>query len=79
MENGDGGLTLMTFKVVLEPGEDGWIVVECPSLPGCVTQGRTEAEAIENVREAIHLWLETEAEKQRGSLPANARTLEVTV
>jgi predicted RNase H-like HicB family nuclease len=71
----------MTFKAVLEPGEDGWIVAECPSLPGCVSQGHSEAEAIENIniREAIHLWLETEAEKQIGSLAANARTLEVTV
>ena len=69
----------MTFKVVLEPGEDGWIVAECPSLPGCVSQGRTEAEAIDNIREAIQLWLDTEVEKQSGSLPANARILEVTV
>jgi len=36
----------MTFKVVLEPGEDGWIVAECPSLPGCVSQGRTDTEAV---------------------------------
>ena len=64
----------MAFKVVLEPGEDGWIVAECPSLPGCVSQGRTDAEAIENIREAVHLWLETEAEAQIGSLPTNART-----
>ena len=69
----------MTFKVVLEPGEDGWIVAECPSLPGCVSQGRTEADAIENIREAIYLWLETEAEKQMRLLPADARTLEVTI
>ena len=69
----------MTFKIVLEPGEDGWIVAECPSLPGCVSQGRTEAEAIGNIHEAIELWLETEAEKQTESLPANARILEVTV
>jgi predicted RNase H-like HicB family nuclease len=69
----------MTFKIVLEPGEDGWIVAECPSLPGCVSQGRTETEAIENIREAIQLWLETEVEKQTESLPANARILEVTV
>ncbi|HEV2352295.1 MAG TPA: type II toxin-antitoxin system HicB family antitoxin [Terriglobia bacterium] len=69
----------MTFKVVLEPGEDGWIVAECPSLPGCVSQGRTEAEAIDNIREAIQLWLDREVEKQTGSLPANARVLEVTV
>ncbi len=69
----------MTFKVVLEPGEDGWIVAECPSLPGCVSQGRTEAEAIDNIREAIELWLETEVEKRTGSLPQNAKILEVTV
>jgi predicted RNase H-like HicB family nuclease len=69
----------MTFKIVLEPGEDGWIVAECPSLPGCVSQGRTETEAIGNIREAIQLWLETEVEKQTESLPANARILEVTV
>ena len=69
----------MTFKVVLEPGEDGWIVAECPSLPGCVSQGRTETEAIDNIREAIQLWLETEVEKQIASLPANARVLEVNI
>ena len=69
----------MTFKIVLEPGEDGWVVAECPSLPGCVSQGRTEAEAIDNIREAIQLSLETEVEKQTESLPANARVLEVTV
>jgi predicted RNase H-like HicB family nuclease len=69
----------MTFKVVLETGEDGWIVAECPSLPGCVSQGRTETDAIANIREAIHLWLDTETEKQTGSLSASARVLEVTV
>jgi predicted RNase H-like HicB family nuclease len=69
----------MTFKIVLEPGEDGWIVAECPSLPGCISQGRTETEAVANIREAIQLWLETEVEKQTESLPANARILEVTV
>jgi len=69
----------MTFKIVLESGEDGWIVAECPSLPGCVSQGRTEKEAVDNIREAILLWLETEVEKRTVSLPANAKVLEVTV
>lgn len=50
----------MTLKVVLEKGEDNWIVAECPALPDCVSQGRTEAEAVDNIREAIELWLETE-------------------
>ena len=45
----------MSFEIVLEPGEDGWIVADCPSLPGCVSQGRTKAEAIDNIREAMQL------------------------
>lgn len=69
----------MVFKVVLEPGEDGWIVAECPALPGCVSQGRTEAEALDNIREAIELWLETELEKHTENLPPDAKMLEVTV
>ncbi len=69
----------MTFQVILEPGEDGWIVAECPALPGCVSQGRTEAEAIDNIREAIELWLETELEKRLDFMPPNAKMLEVTI
>lgn len=45
-------------QVVLYPGEDGWFVVEVPSLPGCLSQGRTRAEAITNIREAIALYIE---------------------
>ena len=44
-------------QVVLYPGEDGYWVVECPSLPGCVSQGETKAEAIENIREAIRAYV----------------------
>ena len=40
-------------QVLLYPGEDGYWVAECPSLPGCVSQGATKEEAIANVREAI--------------------------
>jgi predicted RNase H-like HicB family nuclease len=40
-------------QVILYPGEDGFWVVECPSLPGCVSQGKTKEEAIANIREAI--------------------------
>lgn len=40
-------------QVVIYPGEDNYWVVECPSLPGCVSQGRTKDEAIANIREAI--------------------------
>lgn len=45
----------MKFKVVLEKDEDGWITATVPSLPGCISQGKTEQEAIVNVREAIDL------------------------
>ncbi len=40
-------------QVVLYPGEDGYWVAECPSLPGCVSQGTTREDAISNIREAI--------------------------
>ena len=40
-------------QVILYRGEDGYWVVECPSLPGCVSQGKTKEEAIVNIREAI--------------------------
>jgi len=40
-------------QVVVYPGEDGYWVVECPSLPGCVSQGKTKAKALENIKEAI--------------------------
>jgi predicted RNase H-like HicB family nuclease len=49
----------MDFLVKLERDEDGFVVVECPSLPGCLSQGRTEAEALANIREAIEASLET--------------------
>jgi len=40
-------------QILLYQGEDGYWVVECPSLPGCITQGKTKEEAITNAREAI--------------------------
>ena len=42
-----------TYIVTLSPGEDGYIVAECPTLPGCVSQGKTREEALKNIREAI--------------------------
>ena len=51
----------MKLPVTLEPDETGMFVAECPSIPGCVSQGRTEAEALDNIREAIAGCLETRA------------------
>jgi predicted RNase H-like HicB family nuclease len=53
----------MVFHVDLEKAEDGWIVAECPALPGCVSQGKDEQEALENIKEAIQAWLWAEDQK----------------
>jgi len=58
----------MTFHVNMEKAEDGWFVIECPSLPGCVSQGKTEAEALENIKEAIVAWLWAEDQKTAAKL-----------
>ena len=52
----------MTVRVVMYPGEDGYVVAECPELPGCASQGRTREDALSNIREAIEGWLDVEAE-----------------
>lgn len=49
----------MKYRVLVEQDEDGVFVAEVPSLPGCVSQGETRAEALENVREAIAVYLES--------------------
>ena len=49
----------MKFLVSLEKDEDGWWVAECPSLPGCVSQGHTKQEAVRNIRDAIEASLES--------------------
>ena len=45
-------------QIVLYPGQDGFWIVECPSLHGCTSQGVTKAEAIANIKEAIDLYIE---------------------
>ena len=51
----------MKLLVTLEADETGMLVAECPAIPGCVSQGRTEAEALDNIREAIAGCLATRA------------------
>ncbi len=48
----------MRIKVVLEPSDEGGYTVIVPSLPGCISEGETKQEALANIREAIHLYLE---------------------
>ena len=66
----------MKFTVTLDRDEDGIWVVECPSIPGCVSQGKNEEEALENIKEAIQLCLEVLAEQ---GLPLTVETREVEV
>ena len=49
----------MRYRVFIEQDEDGIYVVECPALPGCISDGRTRVEAIQNIREAIQAYIES--------------------
>ncbi len=63
----------MVFHVTLTPAEDGWIVAECPALPGCVSQGKDEQEALANIKEAISAWLWAEDQKAVSQLPCSGK------
>jgi predicted RNase H-like HicB family nuclease len=52
----------MKFLTTLDRDEDGVWIAECPAIPGCVSQGKTRSEALENIREAISVCLEVRAE-----------------
>jgi predicted RNase H-like HicB family nuclease len=66
----------MKLSVTLDRDEDGMWVVECPSIPGCVSQGKTKADALKNIKEAIALCLEVRAER---GLPLTVETRQVEV
>jgi len=66
----------MKFIVTIGRDEDGVWVAECPSIPGCVSQGATKDEALQNVKEAIRLCLEVRAEK---GVPVTTEIREVDV
>lgn len=68
----------MKFIVTIDQDEDGMFVVECPSIPGCVSQGKTEQEAIENIKDAIKQCLEVRAERGM-PLTVSMREVEVLV
>lgn len=66
----------MIFNVTIDRDEDGVWIVECPSIPGCVSQGKTKEEALENIKEAIALCLEVRAEQ---GMPLTIETRQVEV
>ncbi|MDA8134204.1 MAG: type II toxin-antitoxin system HicB family antitoxin [Desulfobacteraceae bacterium] len=63
-------------EVIIFRGEDGYWIVECPSLPGCISQGETKEKAIENIKEAISLYTETLKED---NLPIPEETFEAMI
>jgi predicted RNase H-like HicB family nuclease len=70
----------MKFRVLVEQDEDGVFVAEVPSLPGCLSDGRTREEALANVREAIALYLESlEAHGDPIPPPITEEVIEIAV
>lgn len=66
----------MKFTVTMDRDEDGVWIVECPAIPGCVSQGPTKEQALENVKDAIKLCLEVRAEQ---GLPLTIETHQIEV
>jgi predicted RNase H-like HicB family nuclease len=66
----------MRFPVTIERDEDGMFVIECPSIPGCISQGKTREEALTNIREAIVGCLEVRAEM---GMPLTVETSQVEI
>lgn len=66
----------MKFNVTLDRDEDGIWIVECPSIPGCVSQGQTKEEALENIQDAIAACLQVRAER---GFPLTTETQQVEV
>ena len=66
----------MKFTVTIDRDEDGVWIAECPAIPGCVSQGDTKEQALENIKDAIKLCLEARAER---GLPLTIETSQVEV
>jgi predicted RNase H-like HicB family nuclease len=66
----------MKLIVIIEKDETGMIVVECPAIPGCISQGKTEEEALANIKEAIQACLEA---RESAGIPLKVEIREVEV
>ena len=63
----------MKVRILIEQDEDGIFVAECPSLPGCVSQGKTRREAIQNIQDAIRGYLESLKKHNEPILPQSMK------
>jgi predicted RNase H-like HicB family nuclease len=66
----------MKFNIVIDRDEDGAWISECPAIPGCISQGTSQDEAVENIMEAIRLCLDVRAEH---GMPLTVETRQVEV
>jgi predicted RNase H-like HicB family nuclease len=66
----------MKLSVLIYEGEDGYFVIECPAIPGCISQGRTREEAFRNIRDAIEACI---AVRREMGLPIAVETAELEV
>ncbi|HVS21134.1 MAG TPA: type II toxin-antitoxin system HicB family antitoxin [Pyrinomonadaceae bacterium] len=66
----------MVFNITIDRDEDGVFIVECASIPGCVSQGKTKQEALKNIEDAIKLCLQVRSEK---GLPLTIETRQIEV
>ena len=68
----------LTYEVVLEPSDEGGFTVFVPALRGCISEGDTEEEALENIKDAIQVWLDTRAEIEQEKAARLRRTVVVS-
>ena len=71
-------MRVMKLPVTIYQDEQGWYVVDCPVIPGCMSQGKTEEEALQNIQEAIQLCLDVRRE-QGMPLTIESREVEVPI
>jgi len=62
----------MKYRVLIEQDEEGWFTAEVPSLPGCISQGKTREEAVKNIQDAIQGYIES-LEKHNEPVPPPIR------
>jgi predicted RNase H-like HicB family nuclease len=67
----------MKIKIILEPSEEGGYTVIVPSLPGCISEGNSKEEAIQNIKEAVELYLEPVEDDE--IFPADSEIIELAV
>ncbi|MBM2826954.1 MAG: hypothetical protein HW403_1018 [Dehalococcoidia bacterium] len=66
-------MSTITYEAILEPSGEGGFTVYVPALPGCISEGDTEEEALENIKDAIVMWLEDQQEEIQEEIKAHKK------